>query len=401
MDNSQETITSKNPNNLTNLATNIPNTSPQNITPDLNSNLMPNPVPNTSLTRDQSSADLMFTNKGYKKKKAIKIILAIIIAILCVGTISFIVMLAISIQPENMVASALNKLFTSKNVSVDGNINITIKSADVSLSLELNTKQLDQKNSIAATAQINLPDLNQPTIISFNEVSINHGTIYLKVRGASKAIGAYSEIINGSEEQKNDSTIDMILDIVSSIEDRWVKISYEELYSGSNQYISNAYSCVTDKFNNKIDYAGELIILYKDYSFLNMEKEKDDFYNISLNTSHFTQFINSIPNTKLAKDINNCLGNTTTSTNEISENDVESIYSYLPRISAKFNKDGLFSYELAELKITDDTDSYNIDSDLNFNYTDNDIISEPTGNIVSIRKLIKEITLKYIQTQLY
>lgn len=401
MDNNQGTIMPNNPNNSPSPTTNVPDAPSQNSTQNVNTNVIPDSAPTPFSIQDQPSAGPVFTNKGHKKKKAIKTALAAIIAVLCMGAISFVIMFIVSSQPENMVASALNKLFTSKQVSVDGNINATLKNADVSLNVKFNTERSDSSNSATATAQINLPNFNQPIIISFNEIAIEYGTIYLKVGGISNAIDAYSEITNGPGVQENNPTIDMISGIVSSIEDRWIKISYEYLNNGLGQYVSDTYNCITDKLNNRINYTSELIILYKEHPFLNMEKEKDDFYNISLNTSHLTQYINSIPNTKLTKDINNCLGNNITSTNEISENDIENIYSYIPKISAKFDKDSLFSYELTKLKVTDDTDNYTIDSDLNFNYTDGSTISEPTNNIVSIKDLIEEVTIKYMQMQSY
>ena len=395
MDNNQDITTRNNANNLPNPAVNPPDMPPQDIISDANTNLASEPIPTPSSTQNQPSSGPVFTNKGHKKKKVITIILAAFVAILCVGAISFAIILVIGSQPQNMIASSLNKLFSSKQVSIDGNINATIKNADASLSITFNAKQSDPNNSIAATAQINLPNVNQPITISFDEIAIGHGTIYLKVGGISNAIDTYLEITNEPGAQDN-PTMDMISGIASSIEDRWIKISYEDLNNGSGQYVSDAYSCVTEKISNKSDYADELTSLYKEYPFLNTEQE-DSFYNISLNTTRLTNYINSIPNTRIVKDINSCLGNTVESTSEISEESIKDINDYLPKILAKFNQDGLFSYELIELKVSDDTNDYTIDSDLKFNYNDNSVISEPTDNIISIKDLIEEITSRYMQ----
>lgn len=398
MDNNQNTTTQNNSNNLPDPTINSPNASPQNIIPNADTNLTSGSVPTPSPTQNQPSPDPVFTNKGHRKKKIIKITLAVVISVLFIGAIVFAVLLVISSQPQNMMASSLNKLFTSKQVSVDGNINTTIKNANISLNVEFNAKQSDPNNSVATTAQINIPGFNQPIVISFEEIAIEYGTIYLKVGGISSAIDTYSEITNGSGVQKNNPTIDMISGIASSIEDRWIKISYEELRNGSDQRVSDTYNCITDKISNKSSYTDELTNLYKEYPFLNMEQE-NSFYNISLNTNHLTNYINSIPNTKIAKDINNCAGNTNTSTSEVSEDNIKDINNYLPKILVKFNQDGLFSYELSEVKVSDDTDYYTIDSDLKFNYTNIGTISEPTDNIISIKDLIKEITSRYMQIQ--
>lgn len=384
-------------NTLNNVNNPTPPTPPAPSTSEIDLNAT-NRAPIQDLSIQPTDTDPVSKPTNKKIKKSTIAIICFAVAII-IGLGVFITLLIIGNQPQNIVASALNKLLSSEHITIDGNINFSANSLGASLDIDLNSKSSKSGNSSTVTAQINLPGLGltSPITLTFDEIVIKHGTIYLKAGGVSDMISAYSNIADNYYMNSDNSFMDVALEIAEFIENRWIKISYDELLNGADQNIAKAYNCAINTVDNIPNYSDELADLYKKYPFLNMEQAEDSFYSIFFNTNGLTGYLNSIPSTKIFKDTSTCLGYTDSSTSEISENDLSDINRNLPQILAKFEKEGLFSHKLTEVKITNNDRYYSINSDIKFDYSDNGTISEPTGDIVSIQDIMN---LPILQTSL-
>lgn len=377
--------------------------------PFLSNNTSMQPSQEVVMQQNEVSMPAPETPEIKQKKKKLLIGVICVLLILLAGG-AFLALYLIKSRPENIVASAMNNLISAEHISLEGDVNVVAvpeNGNEIKIGLRFLRSGINFSNT--TSVQIKLPffDIYTPIDLEISEAIISNNTLYFKLKGGGKLVDTiittYSKYAspNGSF---SDTLFNGILttakNVSKVIEDRWIKVSIEEVLSietlslsdYQKQEILSKNNCVTDKINNISNYSDEFSTLLQKHPFINLTKEKDSFYDVSVNAKHLAGFTIAVPETKLYKDIKTCLGSEyegdiTISEEQIQENIEKSLDSF-PKISAKF--EGFLDYRLTELKISKEENSMSFDSDLRLNYSGDTNVEVPT-NATSIVDIVEEI----------
>ena len=390
-----------------------------------------------------------------QKRKGLLITIICIIAVILTCGIAFAAFAIINNQPDRIAMEAVNNLINSKQIAVDGSLNISSNVTGAvgikSFNIDFDAKSAESGQSSNATIKVNFVDGTEMSVIDFGEVMMKDGVFYLKVDGLKELYndsfrGIISNFIQSSTQQNYRSTqvnqclnssasndylscynlynsagtssaavdnltsqiMSKIDEIVDMVDNQWFKFSLEEMLdndllssninSVSRRGIIAAHDCSTDKINNFSRYSGEFTNLYNKYSFASLTPEQNSFYSVTLNPEKMANYFNAIPNTKFYSELVECLGSSIENTEiAIESDDIANALTYLPKISAKF--DGFFNHHLTELKLTEESDYYTLSSDFKISYPNNIVVSAPTNAtpvmdvVQSIVDKIKELSI--------
>lgn len=401
------------------------------------------PTPPTGLP---PSGDVIL-EAGKKKRKKGRIAAIIICLLLLLGGGAFAAAYIINNQPNNIIMSALGNFLSAEQIEANGTINLTFENSENigidSVNINLDEKAIGVSNTTTAKVDINFTNGTNATAIEFGEVLLNNGTLYIETNGLgdfydnvfrdiykttimSQATSSYSAaavsecqtssdttncytvydtytldpVTKASVESTIDDILDQVGEIIDSIDGQWIEISLNDVLSSdlvgsiptsTRESITSTYNCTLNVLNALPNYSGELSTLYNQNPFINMTAGNNSFYNISLNATNLANYLNKVPSTKLYSDLANCFNATTTTTSNITAENVSSLVEYLPQVSAKF--DGFFSHYLSELKISSQNDAYTLSSDLKFSYPHNLTVNAP-ANTRPVTDIIKEVYQK-------
>ena len=375
----------------------------------------PRPYNPSMSSMNTPSDNIVFTDKPKKSKTGL--IIGIICALIILGGAGvFIALYAINNQPENIIASSIDKFVNAKNISTTGTISLdfdedTTGIDEAALTLGAATSSSDETGNLSLA--VTLADGTEIENLSVGETLMNDGTLYLKFDGLEELYDKYlSQYLLGYtavdiEDYNTDTTVDVeeyattvstyYADIISQIDGEWFEISIDDVLdsdylssimdSDSKKQIKNDYSCIMDTINNGQKYSKELSDLYNKHKFIIMTSGENSYYNISFATTPLTDFLNGIYSTSLATDFFGCM-NVDASNVTVDSEDIEDFVGQLPNISAKF--DGFFGHELSALKITDENEAYTLNADLKFTYPNSLNISAPE-NATPIMERVEDI----------
>ena len=372
-----------------------------------------------------------------KPKKGLIAAIIAIVAVLLIGGGTFAAFYAIYNQPANIIAASLNNLINAKQVGINGSVNVGLQESEAvgveSFSLNFDNKASGFSNTTTATLNVNFNNGVSAPAIEFGEVMLSDGVLYIEASGlenfyneafrdnlkntlmeqalygnqittadcysvddeeyASCIEDAYSTAdIDPATKTATSDAIDRVLnqisDIIGIVDDQWIKISIDEvldsdmlasLDSSTRSTISEYYKCTVNTLNQASDYSDEFANLYNQNPFVNMTAGNDSFYNISFDAANLANYLNGVPSTKLANELAKCYNTDLSSTtSNITTDEVNSGLEYLPQISAKF--DGIFDHHLTELKVSEQNDAYSLSADLKFSYPSNVGIDAPSDS---------------------
>ena len=390
--------------------------------PENTNSSQPNPVPMPN--SNPSGGDIVFTDKPKKGKAGL--IVGIIIALLILGGAgAFIAVYAINSQPENILASSIDKFINAKNISTSGTISLDLDENstgidDATLTLGVSTGGNNESGNLSLA--VTMADGTKIDDLSVGETLVSDGILYLRFDGLedlydkylSQYIPNYTTVNIVDYSTPNNQTVEVqsttttsnlinsyLSDAISKIDGEWFEISIDDVLdsnyisstmtSSDKKAIKTTYNCVTDTLiNGGQKYSKELSNLYGQHKFITMTSGQDSYYNISFAASPLTDFLNAIPSTSLVSDFATCVGIDTSTINAVTVDGdtVEDLLGQLPKVSAKF--DGFLSHELSALKISDQNDAYTLNADLKFTYPDSLNISAPE-NATPIMERIEEI----------
>ena len=366
-----------------------------------------------------SSDDIVFTDKPKKSKTGL--IVGIICALLILGGAGgFIAAYAINNQPENIIASSIDKFVNAKKISTTGTINLDFDEDMVGIdeaTLTLGAAASDSNETGNLSLAVTMADGTEIKDLSIGETLMSDGILYLKFDGLEelydKYLSQYLPIYTTVNLEETDTTVSVdeytttanslistyIADAISKIDGEWFEISVDDVLdsdylssmsSSDKKQIKTTYNCVMDTLNNGQKYSKELSDLYSKHKFIVMTSGENSYYNISFAARPFTDFLNAIPSTAFVTDFATCIGSDTSGIEDVTVDSetVEDFLGQLPNISAKF--DGFFSHELSALKITDKKEAYTLSADLEFTYPDSLNISAPE-NATPIMERVEDI----------
>jgi hypothetical protein len=243
----------------------------------------------------------------------------------------------------------------------------------------------DAKKAIEESGILNLTNNPAPTTNCIEDESgaTNCETPIITTDCAAE--GAAEDCITaetGSEVAETSPLIDnALVSIIEALDGVYLRVSADEMNLLKNQNAGNSdISCVTDLVSNLDKNTNSAIQLYNKYPFVQSSNEKipvaskqNPIYQIWLDSDAFTNYVNEMQNTEIAKALYSCLkwDNKATITNE----DVMEITNEMPAIYAEVNENNEFTRLYMESDINDGAATATID--LGFSYPNNINVSEP------------------------
>ena len=397
-------------------------------------------------TSDPVSSDTASEPGKKKSKKGLIATLICLFAVLLIGGGAFAAVYIINNQPANIIASSIDHLFNAKQVEVNGSISLSlgdeIDYGIQSINLNIDNKAAGLSNTSTTTLNIDFTDGTSAPAVELGEVMLSDGVLYIEANGLedfynetfrdtletilmnqmvygyqtntttdcyaaddaeycteeSSTTVTVDPAVEASASKTVEAILDQVGEIISTIDGQWIEISIDDVLnhelfasmpSDTRQTISDTYKCTVSVLNKFPSYSSEFSDLYNQNPFINMTSGQDSFYNISLDATNLTGYLNATPNTQFVKELSKCYeSDTETTTATIDVEDVESALEYLPSVSAKF--DGFISHQLSELKVSGQNDSYSMSSDLKFSYPNNINVTAPSDSR-PIMELIEEI----------
>lgn len=304
--------------------------------------------------------------------------------------------------------------------------------------LNFDSSSAESGNSSEGSLSATLTDESEIDIVKFNEVMLKEGKLYLKISGLEDFFTNYfgsvmsaipsttsgssasvtefqttcvdatdPECVNSTDTIISNSTpstantaalsefLSNFGSVISIIDDQWLEINIDDVMNSrllssmpdsQKQEITETYNCFIEKTNNLNKYSAELSEAYSKNPFLNMTPGKDSYYNISLDTNNLKNYVDAVSQSKFSNDLKSCSDSSTDVFDSV-KNRISQI-EQTPTISAKF--EGLFSHHITDLKISDETDSYSLSSNLKFTYPNNLNVSAPS-DARPIMEVVEEI----------
>lgn len=179
-----------------------------------------------------------------------------------------------------------------------------------------------------------------------------------------------------------DGITQTMMSIVEAADGIWLRLSTDDLnLTDSTGLAANSnISCVTDLVNDVNKNSNSAFDMYSKYPFINssdknilIASKQNPVYQISLDTKNFTNYINAINNTELARSLYSCMGWSNNAA--VTESDVAEIVNAMPKIYAEINSENDFTRLYMESDINDGAAHATID--LGFSYPKNVNVSEP------------------------
>ena len=180
-----------------------------------------------------------------------------------------------------------------------------------------------------------------------------------------------------------DGLTNMTIYLIDAADGVWLRIPTDELHltDGNDVLGSSAISCVTnlvDDVNKNSNSAAEM---YNRYPFINStdekvpisSKSKNPVYQVSLDARNFTDYINAIGTTDLARTLYKCMGWKNNAS--VTDSDVSKIVDAMPKSYVEVDKDNNFTRLYIESDINNG--AANAIIDLGFQYPSIINVSEP------------------------
>ncbi|MBQ3432844.1 hypothetical protein IJG22_00930 [Candidatus Saccharibacteria bacterium] len=366
-----------------------------------------------------------------KKSKAGLIAAIVIGCVLLIGGIVTAILFAMNSGPDNTVAMAMQKIMNgeaSKNVAIDGDINILIN--DESTPIQRINIDLDSDIVIGSmintsSAVITLTDRDSKDYSArFEEIYAADNNLFFKLEGTTAALedSGLIDLLNGNSSKTNcvidennatncetplfeedcaDESLDCatqygsteaikdmgalltntIVSMIEAADGLYLRISSEDMATmGAGAANSSQLTCIADLVEKADKNSNSTALLYNKYPFIissseniPVSKKQNPIYQVMVDSANFTNFVNEMQNTELANSLFSCLGWNNHAS--INEEDVEEIVSSLPKVYAEVNADYNFTRLYLESDISDGKASVTID--LGFSYPSSVTVSEP------------------------
>ena len=381
----------------------------------------------------EKPAEVASEVKPRKNKRGL--VFMILGCIFLLGAVAAIVAaVMLSQKKSDPVAAAMQKIMSGnspKNVAIDGDINILIN--DTSSPIKRINIDLDSDTVVGSmintsSAVLNITDQSDKDYsVEFEEIYVSDEDLYFKINKATELIeedhffdlfapqSTDSKCIaDESGETKceteatdcidadgtdcivedenvstaggyniiNDSMTGVLVNLVEAADGKWIRISSDVLKQSSGIYMNSGSSitCVTDLVNDVNKNSNSAIEIYNKYPFINstdknviIASKQNPIFQISLDSKNFTNYLNAIQNTELARSLNDCMGWGNNAA--VTENDVSVVVNNMPDIYAEVDNNDNFTRLYLESDINNG--AANVTIDLGFSYPTNVNVSEP------------------------
>ena len=359
-----------------------------------------------------------------KPKKKTGLIIGMIVSIfLAVGCGVAAILLLTNNKKVDAVSAAMNKVMrgeVSSNVVIDGNIEIPVNIesypiSNIKINLNSQLRANSMINASKATVSLETEDGDELSF-KFNEVYSSNGDLYFKIDGLTNAVEDLMTTISSSTNTltdcntnelgetncetttqtvtEYDGATDLtngILNIISTIDGEWLRISPEELGTMTGGTLSNStMSCIVDLTKNINTNSNSVAELYAKNPFVSSTTEGvtimskgNPVYRVAVDGEGFTNYVNSLQSSEILDDLYTCLG--VEDNAGVNANDLIKMISQLPETYVEIDED----YNFTRLYLESQKEPM-FKIDLSFTYPNNINVAEPT-EYTDYSSIIQEI----------
>ena len=381
----------------------------------------------------EKPSDALNETAPRKSKKGV--IFAILGCIFLLGAIAAIVAAMMLTQKKtDPVFAAMQKIMSGnapKNIAIDGDINILINNSSspvkrINVDLDSDTVVGSMINTSSAVLTIT-DQSNNDYSAKFEEIYVSNDDLYFKISGASEllqdefflnlftptssttncvadesgmtncnvevtdcvnddgtdCIVVDGQAISSSNYNATSNTMTkMLVGLVEAADGKWIRISSDVLKQAGGAYVDTGsnISCITNLVSDVNKNSNSAIEIYNKYPFINstdknviISKKQNPIFQVSVDSKNFTEYLNAIQNTELARSLNDCMGWSNNAA--VTESDVSAIVQQMPNIYAEVDSDNNFTRLYLESDINNGVATATID--LGFSYPTNVNVSEP------------------------
>ena len=412
----------------------------------------PNPESNQIDSTNQTQAPAVETiatpNTTPKKKHTGLIISCIIALFVLLGGGTILCFAIINSSPANMLLSSFRNLFNSAQVVASGNLELTLNYPFIpgaqSINLEFNAERAEANQQTEANLKINYTDGTSTDLLSFGNIMLQDGILYLRINGLNKFYqeslrstissminslvqnqyrqslyescyyaSSYSNCIQNNSnnplitaqvDQKTSTLMSKLDTIIAKIDNQWYEFSIEDILNSdffkkqlnipdfTKQGIISTYNCSINVINQVSNYSDEFSKSYENHPFINLTAANDNYYNVSIDANQYAGYYSNIPNLTFYKDLSNCINSTAPvrdSAFQVSAEEISPILDKMPNVAVRFDN-GLFDHHLTDIAINQTNEYYDLSIKTSITYPSNRQVSAPS-DAQPIMELVQEI----------
>lgn len=319
-------------------------------------------------------------HRAFKKKSLIVGgIVAAFVALGC-GVVAALLLLNHHEDPVNMAVQKLMEGGYSKNVAIDGTIEMDIKDKNsdlTSLRIDLDSTIVGESavNSTNATIIANIKNSAKPVKFDINEVYSNAGDLYFKIDnlGTSMVVDCQGEAECSVTDDSAD-ILESIDDVLEVIDGEWIRIPASESSQLFNEIDEGGtLSCATSFVGNINNGINSLATIYKNNPFafssdenIPIARKDSQVYRVMIDSERFTKFANSVQELEVIDNLLSCAGYGSESLG------INSLKN-LPPLYVEVND----QYQFTRLYFEYEDNNIAMTIDLGLDYPDKPVITEP------------------------
>ena len=218
-------------------------------------------------------------------------------------------------NPDKVVTDSLVKALTAKTITYTGTLDTSAESGK--LKVELDGRANDAAFANHAKATVTIGAVN--VVVDGNLQVTEKGDLYFKLQNAKDLADTYVQLMGGGT-----STPELTA-LVTKINDKWIKVTAEDLNMGNADERANQNQCFTavgEKFKTDGALRGEVTDLYEKQRFITVkeslgEKDGNLGYKLNFEQAKAKAFATGLKGTKLYAELQKCDKDF-----EIDENDI-------------------------------------------------------------------------------
>lgn len=206
-------------------------------------------------------------------------------------------------NPDKVVTDSLVKALTAKTITYTGTLDTSAESGKLKIELDGRANGVAFANHTKATVTIGAVNVSVDGDVQLTE----KGDIYFKLKNAKDLADTYVQMMGGN-------TTPELTALVAKIDDKWIKVSAEDLNMGNADERANQNQCFTavgEKFKTDRDLRGEVTNLYEKQRFITVkeslgEKEGSLGYKLNFDRAKAKEFAAGLKTTKLYSELQKC-----------------------------------------------------------------------------------------------
>lgn len=206
-------------------------------------------------------------------------------------------------NPDKVVTDSLVKALTAETITYTGTLDTSAESGKLKVELDGRANNVAFANHAKATVTIGAVNV----VVDGNVQVTEKGDLYFKLQNAKDLADTYVQLMGGA-------TTPELTALVAKIDDKWIKVTAEDLNMGKADELANKNQCFTavgEKFKTDRALRGEVTSLYEKQRFITVkeslgEKDGNLGYKLNFEQAKAKSFVAGLKETKLYGELQKC-----------------------------------------------------------------------------------------------